>query len=176
MDARDQPVSDIMTSPVRSVAAETPADEVAAILVEEGIGSVVVADASGIVTKTDLLTGLKSGRLEIAASELMTEPVVTVQQDADIQTAIDRMHEYEIKRLVVESATETVGIVTTTDIRRALATEDSSAVEMFAVSGTSDGDNMYECISCGNRVSAANKPGTCDACGAPMRNLSVSRD
>ena len=176
MGARDQPISDSMTSPVRSVAAETPADEVAAILVDEGIGSVIVADASGIVTKTDLLTGFKSGRLGTAASELMTEPVVTVQRDADVQTAIDRMHEYEIKRLVVEDTGETVGIVTTTDIRRALATEDGSAVRMFTVSGARDGDDIYECISCGKRVSAASKPGTCNACDAPMRNLSVSRD
>jgi signal-transduction protein with cAMP-binding, CBS, and nucleotidyltransferase domain len=176
MDARDQPISDIMTSPVRSVTAETPADEVATILADEGIGSVVVTDANGIVTKTDLLAGFRSGQLEIPASELMTQPVVTVRRDADIQTAIDRMHEYEIKRLVVENTTETVGIVTTTDIRQALATEDDSAIRMFTVSGGSDGDNMYECMSCGKRVSAARKPGTCNACDAPLRNLSVSRD
>lgn len=176
MEARDQPISDIMTSPVRSVDAETPAAEVAAILADEGIGSVVVADGSGIVTKTDLLAGFESGRLDIAASELMTEPVVTVRQDADIQTAIDRMHEYEIKRLVVKNSTAVVGIVTTTDIRQALATEDDSAVHLFTVSGASGDDNLYECMSCGKRVSTAGKPGTCNACDAPMRNLSVSRE
>ncbi len=175
MGDRDQPVSEIMTSPVRSVPADTPADEVATILVDEGIGSVVVADAGGIVTKTDVLAGLKSGRLDVTASELMTEPVITVERDADIQTAIDRMHEYEIKRLVVENTTETVGIVTTTDVGQALASE-GSPVRTFTVSGTTSGDNVYECVSCGTRVTAPNKPGTCSACDAPMRNLSVSRE
>lgn len=176
MNGHDQPISDIMTTPVRSVAADTPAHEAATVLVTEGIGSVIVADAAGIVTKTDLLDAIESGSLETTVSDLMTAPVVTVQRDADVQTAIDRMHEYGIKRLVVEANTEVVGIVTTTDIRQALATGDDSVGSMFSVPGATGGENTYECVSCGARVTATRKPGTCRACGAPMRNLSVSRD
>jgi signal-transduction protein with cAMP-binding, CBS, and nucleotidyltransferase domain len=176
MDSREQPIDDVMTEPVRSVTAETPAREVAALLIEEGIGSVVVADADGIVTKTDLLEGIDAQRLEAPVSELMTEPVVTVSRDADVQTAIDRMHEYEIKRLVVEDGGEAVRIVSTTDLRQALATDLDSVIGLFAGSVDSDSEQTYECISCGERVTAASKPGTCHACGAPMRNLSVPRN
>jgi len=176
MDSREQPVAEIMTEPVQSVRAETPVHEVAAILREESIGSVVVENADGIVTKTDLLTGIANDTLGAPVSELMTEPVVTVSRDADVQTAIDRMDEYEIKRLVVEDGTETVGIVSTTDIRQALATELDSVTGMFAGSVQTDGEDTYECMSCGERVTAASKPGTCRTCDAPMRNITVPRN
>jgi predicted transcriptional regulator len=176
MSGLEQSIESIMTQPVRSVSTETPTREVAAILFEESIGSVVVADAHGIVTKTDILGGIKNDRLEAPVSELMTTPVVTVPQGADIQTAIDRMDEYEIKRLVVEADTEVVGIVSTTDIRQALATELDSVVDMFAGSVATDGESTYECVSCGERVTAASKPGTCADCDAPMRNISIPRN
>jgi signal-transduction protein with cAMP-binding, CBS, and nucleotidyltransferase domain len=176
MDSREQSIDDIMTEPVRSVPPETPAREVATVLLEEGIGSVIVGDASGIVTKTDLLTGIEQRRLEAPVSELMTTPVVTVSRDGDVQAAIDRMNEYEIKRLVVEGGNEAVGIVTTTDIRKALATDIDSTIGLFDVSADTDGDDTYECISCGTRVTAGSKPGTCRSCGAPMRNISVPRN
>ena len=46
-----------MTSPVRTVPAETPAKEAATLMLEEGINSVVVDDTEGVVsmvTTTDL--------------------------------------------------------------------------------------------------------------------------
>jgi CBS domain-containing protein len=176
MDSRKQPIRDVMTDSAKSVTADTPAREAAAVLVEEEIGSVVVADADAIVTKTDFLAGMKAGQLDVPISELMTEPVITVQQDADIQTAIDRMGEYEIKRLVVEDDTEIVGIVSTTDIRQALATDPDSVVSMFAGPSNTDAESLYECTSCGNRMAVMSKPGTCPDCDAPMRNIGKPRD
>lgn len=176
MDSREQTIRHIMTDSVQSVTADTPAHEAAAVLVEEEIGSVVVADADAIVTKTDFLAGMKAGQLEAPISELMTEPVITVQQDADMQTAIDRMDEYEIKRLVVEDDTETVGIVSTTDIRQALATDLDSVISMFAGPSDADTESVYECPSCGNRMTVTTKPGMCPDCDAPMRNLGKPRD
>jgi predicted transcriptional regulator len=176
MGSPEQPVNEIMTEPVRSVTPETPASEVATILLEESIGSVVVADADGIVTKTDLLAGIVNSSLKTPASELMTDPVVTVSRDADVQTAIDRMDEYEIKRIVIEDGTEAVGVVSTTDVRQALATELDSVIDMFAGSTKTDSEDTYECMSCGERVTAASKPGTCNACDSPMRNISMPRN
>jgi len=176
MNGREHPIDDVMTEPARSVAADTPAREVAAVLLGEGIGSVVVGDADGIVTKTDLLRGVEDGRLDAPVSELMTSPVVTVPRDADVQTAIDRMDEYEVKRLVVEDGDEAVGVVSTTDIRRTLATDLDSVIGMFAGTAESGGKNTYECVSCGERVTAASKPGTCADCDAPMRNISMPRN
>lgn len=176
MDSREQPIDGIMTEPVRSVTPDTPAREAATTLLEAGIGSVVVGDADGIVTKTDLLEGIEARRLGAPVADLMTDPVVTVPRDADVQAAIDRMQEYGIKRLVVEDGAEAVGIVSTTDIRRALATDPDSPIGLFAGSVDTDTDNTYECISCGQRETAADNPGTCHDCDAPMRNISVPRN
>ena len=176
MDSLERPVSEIMTEPTRSVTPETPVSEVATILLEESIGSVVVADTDGIVTKTDLLTGIGNNSLKTPASELMTDPVVTVSRDADVQTAIDRMDEYEIKRIVIKDGTEAVGVVSTTDVRQALATELDSVIDMFAGSIKTDSEDTYECMSCGERVTAESKPGTCNACDSPMRNISMPRN
>lgn len=176
MNDRDQPIDEIMTEPVRSVTADTPTREVAAILFEEGIGSVVVGPADGIVTKTDLLAGIRENRLEAPVSELMTTPVVTISRDTDLQTAIDRMNEYEIKRLVVEAGGDAVGVVSTTDIRVALSTHPDAAIDMFAGAAVTEGPNTYECLSCGERVTAESKPGTCPVCDSPMRNISMPRN
>lgn len=176
MNGREQSIKNIMTQPVRSVTAETPACDVATILLEESVGSVVIADADGIVTKTDLLAGIENDQLEEPVAGVMTTPVVTVSPEADVQTAIDRMDEYEIKRLVVETDTEVVGVVSTTDIRQTLATELDSVIDMFAGSAVVEGEDTYECMSCGERVTATRKPGTCSDCDAPMRNISVPRN
>ena len=176
MESLERPVSEVMTEPIRSVPPETPVSELATILLEESIGSVVVAEADGIVTKTDLLTEISSSNLTTPASELMTDPMVTVSRDADVQTAIDRMDEHEIKRVVVEDSTEAVGVVSTTDVREALTTDFDSVIAMFAGATGADAEDTYECLSCGERVTAASKPGTCDACDSPVRNISMPRD
>ena len=59
---------------------------------------------------------------------------------------------------------------------QALATDLDSVIGLFAGSVDGETDNTYECMSCGARVTAATKPGTCDDCGAPMRNISVPRN
>jgi CBS domain-containing protein len=81
MDGREQPIDQIMTQPVRSVTPETPVRDVATIVLDESIGSVVVGEADGIVTKTDLVEGIDRGRLDAPAKALMTSPVVTVSPD-----------------------------------------------------------------------------------------------
>ncbi|WP_458188198.1 rubrerythrin-like domain-containing protein [Haladaptatus sp. NG-WS-4] len=35
---------------------------------------------------------------------------------------------------------------------------------------------MYECETCGRRVSALQHPGECPACEGEMRNVSVARE
>jgi CBS domain-containing protein len=175
MDGFEQPIDQIMTQPVRSVTPETPVRDVATIVLDESIGSVVVGKADGIVTKTDLVEGIDRGRLGAPARALMTSPVVTVSPEADVQIAIDRMDAFEIKRLVVEADT-TVGVVSMTDIRRALGSDDGQPPNVFAGTAVTEGTNTYECVSCGERASAASKPGTCPACEAPMRNITMPRN
>jgi CBS domain-containing protein len=134
-DPLDTQVETVMSSPIRTVDGDVSARDVAGILVQEDIGSVVVevSTGSGILTKTDLVAGIDESldpdRTTVA--DLMTSPVITVTPDADVQTVIDRMEANGIKRLVVEENGAFVGIVTVTDLAEAFAVDLDTVIGMF---------------------------------------------
>lgn len=138
MDVLDTPVRDVMTDSVRTVDDQVPAATVAEVLVTEEIGSVVVSDgdtgAAGVVTKTDIVDGVREGAASEATpvSTLMSCPPVTVGVGADLQTAVDRMADNGIKRLLVEDDGDVTGIVTTTDVVAELSPDLDAIVGMFA--------------------------------------------
>ncbi len=117
---------------------QVPAATAAELLVAEGIGSVVVSDgdtgAAGVVTKTDIVDSVSEGVASetTPVSTLMSCPPVTVGIGADLQTAVDRMADNGIKRLVVEDDGEMAGIVTTTDVVTELSPDLDAIVGMFA--------------------------------------------
>ena len=176
MNRLDTQLTEVMSSPVRTTGRETPVAEVAEILLSADIGSVVIDELAGIVTKTDLLTAVREDTITAPVADVMTESVVTVSPDADVQTAVNRMQEHHIKHLVVEKGGKPVGIVTTADLAAQLATVPDSIIGMFAASSNPDQLNRYECTSCGRRVTADTQPRQCSECGAPTRNISVARD
>ncbi|MEF8887108.1 MAG: CBS domain-containing protein [Haloarculaceae archaeon] len=138
MDTLDTPVREVMTGSVRTVDGEVSAAEVAEVLVSEGIGSVVVsgdsAEAAGIVTKTDIVDGVRDGMdpETTPVSALMSSPPVTVSAGATLQTAVDRMAANGLKRLLVEDGGDVTGIVTTTDVVADLSPDLDAIVGMFA--------------------------------------------
>jgi signal-transduction protein with cAMP-binding, CBS, and nucleotidyltransferase domain len=136
-DVLDTHVGTVMTSPVRTVDRSTSAAAVASVLIEEAVGSVIVRDPPGIVTKTDLVAAIHRGDdlTATTAEALMTRSVVTVAPEADLQTALDRMADHGIKRLVVEADGTFVGIVTTTDVASAFAIDLDAVIGAFAGSG-----------------------------------------
>jgi CBS domain-containing protein len=116
----DTPVSDIMTSPVRTVPPETTVAEAAEILAAEGIGSLIVGDGliEGIITETDVVrsVGEALDPEETTVAELMTEPVVTIRPHEPVRAAGERMGHNGVKKLPVAEDGEAVGIITTTDL------------------------------------------------------------
>lgn len=40
----------------------------------------------------------------------------------------------------------------------------------------SEPPHRFECIDCGERISAQDRPGDCPECGGPMRNISKPRE
>jgi signal-transduction protein with cAMP-binding, CBS, and nucleotidyltransferase domain len=133
MPELDVPVAEVMTTPVRTVGPETSIREVSTIIATEGIGSVVVEEGRGIVTKTDVVTGLSDGidAEKTPVGALMTSPLVVVEADATLGRAIERMAENGIKRVVVERDGGVVGAVTTTDVITQLSPDLDSIVEML---------------------------------------------
>jgi signal-transduction protein with cAMP-binding, CBS, and nucleotidyltransferase domain len=166
-----------MTTPLRTVDGDLSAADAAEIIVTEGIGSVVVEEPRGVVTKTDLVEGIRDGTEfgETTVSEVMTSPVVTVAPDADVQTVVNRMEDHGLKRLVLSSDAELVGIVTVTDLAATFAVDLDTVIGMFADPASADRPHRYECLDCGHRTTADHRR-ACPECGGRTRNISVTRE
>ena len=121
-------VSDLMSSPVVSCAADTTLGELATLLAERRIHGVVVLDeaggAAGVVSDTDVLAGewLATDEESLAtmrsmtAGELMTSPPVTIDADAPLGDAAARLHAKRLARLVVLRDGRPVGVLATSDL------------------------------------------------------------
>lgn len=116
-------VGRLMTSPVTTVSADTPAKEAATLMLEEGISSVVVVDEAnhleGILTSTDFvaIAAAEESAAAFSVADYMTTDVVTTTAQASIQAAADLLIEHSIHHVPVVDDTEgVVGMVTTTDL------------------------------------------------------------
>ncbi|MEM2226229.1 MAG: CBS domain-containing protein [Candidatus Bathyarchaeia archaeon] len=91
------------------------------------VGSIIAVEGGrpvGIVTERDILVKVVAkGRLarDLRVHEIMSAPVRTILEDAPVEEAAKRMVDWGIKRLVVLSGSSLVGIITATDIMRAVA-------------------------------------------------------
>jgi len=116
-------VRDVMTKDVRVVRPDTSVKEVVAVMNKFDIGSIVVVQGDrpvGIITERDILKRIVEPCLTpetVTARQIMTSPVVTIDENASINEAAKLMAKKGIKRLLVtRNNDELVGIVTFTDI------------------------------------------------------------
>jgi CBS domain-containing protein len=119
-------VGDIMSKDVVTAAPDDRMSSVAQKMSEQSISCVVVTykgRAIGILTEKDMLNTVAGGGTELyrlGVSERMSSPVDTIRADMSLLEA-DRMMEVKcIRRLPVVENGRLVGIVTQTDIARAL--------------------------------------------------------
>jgi CBS domain-containing protein len=153
---------DVMTRPVVSVGPETPVRQLAALMLERRISGVPVADAAGrvlgVVSEGDFIR-----RPEIdtdrpgsrwlrwfastderahdyikthgrTAADIMTAPAVTVTPEAPLALVARLMSDRQVKRVPVVEGERLVGIVTRTDLLRAVYRQPQPA------GGASDGE------------------------------------
>jgi len=121
-------VGSLMTSPVTTVAADTPAKAAATEMLAEGISSVVVVDddnqLEGILTSTDFvaIAAAEESAGAFSVADHMTTDVVTTTAQASIEAVADLLIEHGIHHVPVVDDTEgVVGMVTTTDLTAYLA-------------------------------------------------------
>jgi CBS domain-containing protein len=108
--------------------AETPVKEAAKLMAAEDIGSL-------LVTKGDLLAGMVTRKEIIGArllsddayfsltvEDVMTSPVITISPDADLGQTIAVMNQAGVKCLPVIEGDSIIGVVSTSDVIRVLAT------------------------------------------------------
>ncbi|MFB6267105.1 MAG: CBS domain-containing protein [Halodesulfurarchaeum sp.] len=115
-------VGRLMSSPVRTIDPETPVDEAARMMAEEGIGSVAVVDdldhLDGILTSTDFVKAVASGEsmADTPASAFMTEDVITTTANTPIRDVADLMTEHGFHHVPVVEDEHVIGMITTTDL------------------------------------------------------------
>lgn len=120
----DQPVYEVMNSPVRTVDHDVSVTAAARILSRDDIGSLVVgeSDIAGLVTESDVVeaVGAEHDLDRMTVRQLMTESAQTVDAEESVGVACELMREHEVKKLPVTEDGNLVGIVTTTDITHML--------------------------------------------------------
>jgi CBS domain-containing protein len=116
-------VHNIMIKNPITVQPDTPVREVARLMRDKGISSVIITDENkpvGIITERDLVrrilaTGLNPENL--TSEQIASKPVVAVNQVMAVDDAVDIMRDKEIRRLViVDEEDYVVGILTSDDI------------------------------------------------------------
>lgn len=118
-----QTVRDVMTSNPVTVPADTPLSEVARLMRDRDIGTVIVVDSGGglrgILTDRDLVVrGFAEGRDlgSTAAAELCSADLATLAPDDSVDRAIKLMRERAVRRLPVVENGRPVGIVSIGDL------------------------------------------------------------
>ena len=119
-------VRDIMVNNVITIEHDRTAKDVALLMTEKSISSLVVVkngDPIGLVTERDLVrkvstTDRKSS--EVPLSEIMSPNFRWVEPMTSIEDAVQRMTNKNIRRLLVLDNGKLAGIITETDLARYL--------------------------------------------------------
>jgi len=116
---------DLMRDPV-TITPDTKIAEALTLVLNQGIGSLVVVDESrvvGIVTKRDLLWAVKAGYdlANTSVEAIMTRNVITVTPDTDILAVVNTMLSNNISHIPVVEDGKLVGIISDHDLVDVLA-------------------------------------------------------
>lgn len=116
-------VSDLMETDVVTIEANQTLADVGTKLYETGVGSLIVhsdeAVPMGIITPQDLLQAIaESSRIlsEIVITDYMSRPLLTIEQDRPVRSAVRRMNEEGVEQLAIVEEYEVVGIVSQKDV------------------------------------------------------------
>jgi CBS domain-containing protein len=114
-------VREVMTASVATAEPARSLHEIAAIMRERNVGSVVLVDGSrpvGIITDRDLaLSVVADGRdAGERARDHASSPVITADPEMDVEEAAEKMIRHGVRRLVVTDAGALAGVVTLDDI------------------------------------------------------------
>ncbi len=119
-------VAEIMTKDVATIQYDTIVEEAASIMAGRGISGIVIMKAgqvAGMLTERDILKRVIAiGRNPacVKIEEVMSQPVVSVPPHYSVFSASRMMEKLNIRRLVVEENKWLCGVVTQTDIFRAV--------------------------------------------------------
>jgi len=117
-----------MKRPVVSIEADATVAEAIHRMQEKGISSILIipttpTDQEGMMTKRDIISKVVSKGKDpkkLKVREVMTKGLITVPPDCSLRDAAALMMEKGIRRVLVSRGGEVLGIVSDTDIFRAM--------------------------------------------------------
>lgn len=124
-------VKDIMTQNPVTIDSERTVREAAVAMDRSGVGCVLVTTKKddhekviGIVTERDLVRKVlakEGGGSELSVKSVMSSPLIVVNPDATIEEAAKVMERNGVRRLPVVDQEGLAGVVTVSDLAKALA-------------------------------------------------------
>lgn len=132
-------VKDFMTTNVITIDAQETVLYAAKLMHQQNVGDLVVMGggvAKGIVTERDLVRRVMAEKkpLETKVSEIMSSPLITIDEEAQLKEAARKMVKYKIRRLPVTKKDVLVGIIATSDFARHVGKKSFSEVMLAAMS------------------------------------------
>lgn len=156
-------VREVMTADFLGVTEGEPVIDVVDLLRDHRSGAAVVLRGSqpiGLVTAIDLLAVIDAGDPDDPIEEYMKVPIVTVQPDATIAHAADRLLATEADRIVVVNLEgAAIGVIGPADVLTASDTLLESHLEHTTGAGA------------GRNQPRLSEQGVCESCGALADNL-----
>lgn len=132
-------VSEVMTREVRTVRPDEPVKEAAAFMLNANAGSIPVIDGErliGMITDRDIaVRGVAKGYgPDTPVRELMTDEIICVRENDDVDDVASKMSEAQVRRLpVIDDQERLCGIVSLGDLSRG-ADEDAAGEALQGVS------------------------------------------
>jgi len=117
-------VREVMTAPPETVATTAMVSEAARIMLDHGIGDVIVTENDrpvGIVTDRDIAVrafGTGTDPSSARVRDVMDGELVTIAPTETVEEAMRRMRQLDIRRLPVVEGARVVGIVSLGDLSR----------------------------------------------------------
>ena len=127
-------VRELMQTKVQTVHPDDAVNDAVVTLTDAHVSALPVVDETGhmigVISSTDILTSEAEARdaverealfEQMMVQDIMTPRPFTVSSDADVREAAQQMLYAEVHRLFVTSGHQLVGVISTTDIVRAVA-------------------------------------------------------
>jgi CBS domain-containing protein len=127
-------VRELMQTKVKTVHPDDAVNDAVVTLTDAHVSALPVVDESGhmigVISSTDILTSEAEARdaverealfEQMMVRDIMTPRPLTVSSEADVREAAQQMLYAEVHRLFVTSGNQLVGVISTTDIVRAVA-------------------------------------------------------
>jgi CBS domain-containing protein len=121
-------VGSLMSSPVHTVTADTSRQRAGELMLDHGIGSVIVVDEDdaleGILTATDFVRMLaeRDADPDAPVATAMSTDLVTTTANESIRSVADTMIERGFHHVPVVDGDDVVGVITTTDLTAYIST------------------------------------------------------